>query len=310
MSINMADVKQIINNANNKEVVKIEDSLGNILWQRQSPAPTYKYYYIDNNGVTAIDFANKTKTAYTRSGGVAPSMTNGSVGYYNGHLYCANQGTSTWEITLDDTNHTYTFTRVSNFPTYMNWAYRMPNGNCYYVTSSASPTATYVLGTSTTASVGYNIVGGTAFTDGTDYYACTSQGTGAPIFKLVNGQWVSQSDITTVNVEGYNIWYLDGHLYADSGYTHKEWDFTNKTWINKTWYGNTNFNGGRVFADKEGNVYQVGNTSTNRYIWKLDKATSTWSQYWDWGTAIRGDNMCCQYGGLQLSQIMRPGKEL
>ena len=31
MSINMADVKQIINNANNKEVVKIQDSLGNIL---------------------------------------------------------------------------------------------------------------------------------------------------------------------------------------------------------------------------------------------------------------------------------------
>ena len=36
MSINMADVKQIINNANNKEVVKIEDGLGNVLWQKQS----------------------------------------------------------------------------------------------------------------------------------------------------------------------------------------------------------------------------------------------------------------------------------
>lgn len=40
MSINMADVKEIINNANNKEVVKIQDSLGNILWQKVSPVTT------------------------------------------------------------------------------------------------------------------------------------------------------------------------------------------------------------------------------------------------------------------------------
>lgn len=308
MAIDMTTVKQIMHN--NKEVVKIEDGLGNILWQKQSPVITYNYYYIDNNNVIKIDFANKTKTAYTKSGGVTPSMTNGAVGYYNGHLYCANQGNSTWEITIDDANQTYTFTQVSNFPTYMNWAYRMPNGNCYYTSTSMEPTATYQLGTSTTASVGINIHGGITFTDGTDYYAGINQNSGVPIYKLVNGQWVSQSDITAYSVHGYNIWYLDGHLYADEGRTHKEWDFTNKTWINKTWYGNTNFNGGRVFADKDGNVYQVGNTSTNRYIWKLDKATSTWSQYWDWGSAIRGDNMCCQYGGLQLSQILRPGKEL
>lgn len=40
MSINMADVKQIINNANNKEVVKIQDSLGNIIWQKPTPITT------------------------------------------------------------------------------------------------------------------------------------------------------------------------------------------------------------------------------------------------------------------------------
>ena len=38
MSINMADVKQIM--YGNKEVTKIEDSLGNILWQKQSPVTT------------------------------------------------------------------------------------------------------------------------------------------------------------------------------------------------------------------------------------------------------------------------------
>lgn len=47
MSINMADVKQIINNANNKEVVKIQDSLGNILWQKQASI-TYPYLFMSN----------------------------------------------------------------------------------------------------------------------------------------------------------------------------------------------------------------------------------------------------------------------
>lgn len=89
MAIDMTTVKQIMHN--NKEVAKIEDGLGNILWQKAAPAPTYNYYYIDNNNVIKIDFANKTKTAYTRNGGVTPNMTNGSVGYYNGHLYCAAQ---------------------------------------------------------------------------------------------------------------------------------------------------------------------------------------------------------------------------
>ena len=48
MSINMADVKEIINNANNKEVVKIEDSLGNILWQK-APSITYPYLFMNNS---------------------------------------------------------------------------------------------------------------------------------------------------------------------------------------------------------------------------------------------------------------------
>ena len=38
MAIDMTTVKQIMHN--NKEVAKIEDSLGNILWQKQGPAPT------------------------------------------------------------------------------------------------------------------------------------------------------------------------------------------------------------------------------------------------------------------------------
>lgn len=50
MSINMADVKQIINNANNKEVVKIEDGLGNVLWQKVSEQPYRRLEYLIFDG--------------------------------------------------------------------------------------------------------------------------------------------------------------------------------------------------------------------------------------------------------------------
>ena len=50
MSINMADVKQIINNANNKEVVKIEDGLGNVLWQKVAEQPYRRLEYLIFDG--------------------------------------------------------------------------------------------------------------------------------------------------------------------------------------------------------------------------------------------------------------------
>lgn len=67
MSINMADVKQIINNANNKEVVKIEDGLGNVLWQKVtgpewhtlwSGSEYAKVYTTSNNGYWKSSISN------------------------------------------------------------------------------------------------------------------------------------------------------------------------------------------------------------------------------------------------------------
>lgn len=41
MAVNMSNVKQIMHN--NKEVIKIEDSLGHIIWQKPSPQPVITY---------------------------------------------------------------------------------------------------------------------------------------------------------------------------------------------------------------------------------------------------------------------------
>lgn len=70
MSINMADVKQIINNANNKEIVKIQDSLGNILWQKQV-TPTLTYY---------INMFTIKMTVSSKLGFLDKNMFNGSGG--------------------------------------------------------------------------------------------------------------------------------------------------------------------------------------------------------------------------------------
>lgn len=66
MSINMADVKQIINNANNKEVVKIEDSLGNILWQKvaEQPYRRLEYLIFDGTCYCQSDEHNANSRAY------------------------------------------------------------------------------------------------------------------------------------------------------------------------------------------------------------------------------------------------------
>lgn len=59
MSINMADVKQIM--YGNKEVTKIEDGLGNVLWQKAGPVP----------GLITITLTNPVSFSLTnRSGSV------------------------------------------------------------------------------------------------------------------------------------------------------------------------------------------------------------------------------------------------
>ena len=67
MSINMADVKQIMHN--NKEVTKIEDSLGNVLWQKQVAVDPYLIYIGDYYNYYKFDMVNKTATKLTVGSG-------------------------------------------------------------------------------------------------------------------------------------------------------------------------------------------------------------------------------------------------
>lgn len=70
MAINMTTVKKIMHN--NKEVAKIEDSLGNILWQKEIPVTLYEGYYLRSYSTTKdtnyIDLGIKWNSNYKIEG--------------------------------------------------------------------------------------------------------------------------------------------------------------------------------------------------------------------------------------------------
>lgn len=66
MSINMANVKQIMHN--NKEVIKIEDSLGHIIWQKEPEQPYRRLEYIKFNGAEYVDTVKSITTSDINQG--------------------------------------------------------------------------------------------------------------------------------------------------------------------------------------------------------------------------------------------------
>lgn len=85
MAIDMSTVKTIINNGNNKEIVKIEDSLGRVLWQKAAGAKDVFVYY---DRLYKIDPTTLTFSVATLNGTMALSYldslwTDGMGVYYS-----------------------------------------------------------------------------------------------------------------------------------------------------------------------------------------------------------------------------------
>lgn len=83
MAIDMTTVKQITHN--NKVVAKIEDSLGNVLWQMTGPAPTSKTYYLRMFTIkmtvsSKLGFLDKNM--FNGSGGTVVSSVSGIDQYF------------------------------------------------------------------------------------------------------------------------------------------------------------------------------------------------------------------------------------
>ena len=321
MSIDMTTVTQIMHGA--KEVIKIEDTNGGILWQKAVPVQRDILYYIQNNNSTVhvLDLENKSATSITSTG--SSPVTGSSIFGYNNKLYAkGTTASSIKELTITTSPNTMiTFsTPTDTFPGSVNGnnCYTLGDGKLYF-NSSGSGT-TYVKnadGTDTTKTFTYTPSGNNVFKYNGKYYG-TKSGTTTPgagnffEYDETNQDWKQATTIPepSISYVAWDMWVWKGRLFYDHGTstTHYEYDSTNNTWVEHTWTSPIQITGARVFTDGV-DCYCVGNASspqTSTDIYKLDITTDTWTLYWTLLTAVRGDYFINERGSAQVGQNARP----
>ena len=285
MSINLDNVTAIVHN--NKDVIKIEDSNGNVIWQQQSGD---KYLFrLNSNTSTALN----TRTL---------EFTKFDAGSSNSNAVEGNCWTDGTNVYLSRGNGTITdsrYQRVVNF-----------NGN----TVSTSPANTWNGGPST-------LLGCYTFTtNGTDIYASTSSINN--VYKLTPStkEWVSSSlsgtssgykstDIfkfggvtyciydsnhikmynTTTNqwgfkknqsgsaytMQGKYFWSPDGvHLFYTDGTYNLKYNASTFDTVNSYWSGPTASSSSVQNMFKiDNDTYLITGTTNNWVIYKLDNTT-------------------------------------
>ena len=270
MAIDMSTVKAITHN--NKDVTKIQDSLGNVLWQKgEEPSlelfmSRSSYQYSLENG----EWVTKTWSGLS-SFNATDIWTDGTDLYYsNGETHRVfNKSLSAWE------------TKTWYGLTYFNGNYIWTDGTDIYYSNSTNQ---YVLdkATSTWSQQSWggtapsSMTGNNMWTDGTDVYY--SNGSVGYIFDKTTKTWSTSSKAVIVSSSnyGYAVWTDGTNLYFSNGTTQRVYNENTQTWENKTWTGLTSFQGGRIFVYN--NEYYAIPNSTPYYMYKLNIATSTWTE--------------------------------
>lgn len=301
MAIDMSTVKAITHN--NKDVVKIEDSLGNVLWQKvhdiiyMSSSTSYQYE-LDN-----LVWNTKTWTGFTNLYGNC-IWSDGTNIYYSGG------GTNT-QYGLDETNLTWstkTWTGLSNVYGNCIWTdgtniYHSRNGVTHKLVNGAWQSKTWTGGNWASLDGDY------IWTDGTDIYCTRSRTT--YVLDMANDGW---SALTSANLpasgsnppgQGWDMW-SDGidyyYSYGSGGATryYYVFDKTTKSWSTKTFTfsgaalaAQNGLQGGKVYK-YEGKYYFT--YSDHQYV--LDVATSTWTQsdFTNQSSSIRGSDIWDLHG--------------
>lgn len=314
MSINMADVKQIM--YGNKEVTKIEDGLGNILWQKQvGPTVDPYIYYIQNTYNYRLDMVNKTATQMTANGNL--DKNGNKVFGFNGKWWIW-VGSTKKTIALDPDNNTITFTGITNaWPTNSNYdsnlishvstaTWHLKTNYNYWITGEGTGEEQ----TGTPWSRG-NCIMKCDIVDGNNTYKylgtpleeSTSSGTYLTAYDPDTGNRTT-TDIPTytgVRTRCWAMWHIGNRLLYDYAGDHKEFNFTTRTWENHTWNNlPSQFHSSRIFVWNN-RIFMVGGTSTSTTIYELNPNTDTWSTYWTGlPTGMRGDSMFDKDGNLAL----------
>lgn len=303
--INLSNVKAITHN--NKEVTKIEDNLGRILWQKSTP-PTRitDIYYRSGSSTYKLDIINKTMEKYTTNNGVGNG--NQIIGIGNDLVYWT--GTTVRDVVFDDVNKTCTYTNSAHTLPAVNNAgncsYNPGLSNKFYVCGYSNITAYEVNSDYTYSSKTFtNYVGGNCvFKWKGNYYGVTNVND-SYLYKYENDDWVL-TNIPNPSSSTWDIWVYGDRLLYDHGTDHLEYDENNNTWNTHTWSGAINFDGCRVFNDNIDTYILAG----ARQMYIIDMTTDTISSYWTWtssvGPAMRADYLISSKGTLQLAQNTRP----
>lgn len=320
MSINMADVKQIM--YGNKEVTKIEDGLGNVLWQKQATVDPY-LIYIGNGYYYKFDMVNKVATEMTVSGGFSAVVGSkvfawkpdaGYLSWWSGNIIK--------DLAIDLDNNTLTFTNhVTGWSTNSwcdsNFAYSVQAngiyGKCARISRNNNTTfyASFLYtayATQTNAgryiidgveqADSFHLSGNTAIKVGNDIYIYkedTANSSYPYLYKYIKTEspnyYYDYFETSTIpcNPLGnfsttqnpWAFWTANGRLFWDQDGYHYEYNFSTGQWQSHSWSGYTgSFKGSRVFKWNN-RVFMLGNNSSGTTIYELNTVTDTWSVYWN-----------------------------
>ena len=319
MAIDMSTVTQIM--YNNKEVTKIEDSLGNILWQKYTPQPYNPaiLYYINGTSAYKVDMINKTITQYTTVGGNS-NIIGSRIAEYNGKLYATAGTTSAADnylVDIDDDNQTITYTLSDVININGNSSFKIGNTN-YCGEGNGLSTTIYPFNNSTakwTFSGNNRIYANGVMYFNNKYFTKRYNNYFAE-YDPNTDSWANNSMAMPVTgATAYQFWVWDGILYYSSGTTQYYLNnATGTSWnqISTMSAGYTmQFNGARTFTDGT-SAYMLGGTSTGGTIYKrkenLTGAHVAWEEYWTLpsGYNWRGDYFINKHGTAQLAQNARP----
>ena len=316
MSIDMTTVKQIMHN--NKEVAKIEDLNGNIMWQKPSSI-TYPYLFMSNNNAL---YNKDINVEWTWTSGTPGPVSNPQGQYY------WSDGTNLY---YSDNNNQYVYTgseldnydstkwvSKSNWPNIYGNDIIKINGELYALNSTSGSylynSSTDTWSPFTITGAGSGMKGDTIWTDGTDIYWNISDDT-IRVLDQIDLSWGSNIIINITNSNAYYYWTDGTDVYYSNGNTQRVWDKANRNWVVKTWSGLTNFNGNEVFY-YNGDIYVRSAVSSNYPIYKLSNGTwiDTYTNPGSTKSSFRGARMW-DLGGRStastatwLTGLRRPNK--
>lgn len=280
MAIDMTTVKAI--SYNNKDVVKIEDSQGHILWQSSTPTPTDEPIFVSAPGIQQ-KLENNTFSRQTWTG-----LTN-----FNGNriwsdgtdIYCQSSTFTSALYTLNLTTNDWTsFTSNVNIDGNQVWSDY--DGNVYFSNGRSSSQYIWNKTTKTWSAITWTLGSGTTDIQGNRVIKAKNK-----IFYIYdralceidtqNRTVTYCAKLSTGIDAGFNMWTDGTTYYYDGGYDNMSYiiDLDNYTSVQNTWYINgtttkLNFQGCRVIKYNNKIIAQINNN-----FYELDVLTKTGSPY-------------------------------